>query len=331
MSRIYIDGGLPVKTLFVEKKTMELRYERACLLVYQEGKRVCSVPVVQLERIVVAPHVALSAGVLGLVAEHNVALLVLNSRYPERFAMLSGAMPGDVHRRVAQYRLLDDRPLRLMWSKQLVCLKITRQYRLLARALIKRPDLRFSLTRALEQLSCASVSLKQTDNITTPASLRGVEGAAGAAYFKAFTTLFPDSLNFNDRNRRPPQDPVNACLSLSYTLFHQEAVNALKTAGLDPAIGCYHELYYSRESLACDLLEPVRPLIDAWLWQLFKNRILRAEDFIKKEDACLLNAAGKQRFYEAFHEKVSSTRLLLRRYVRVTVNVVNEHCHERPE
>ena len=65
-----------VKTLFVEKKAMELRYERACLLVYQDGKRVTSVPVVQLERIVVAPHVALTAGVLGLVAEHNVALLV---------------------------------------------------------------------------------------------------------------------------------------------------------------------------------------------------------------------------------------------------------------
>ena len=85
MSRIYIDGDLPVKTLFVEKKTMELRYERACLLVYQEGKRVTSVPVVQLERIVVAPHVALSAGVLGLIAEHNVALLVPNSRVLSKF------------------------------------------------------------------------------------------------------------------------------------------------------------------------------------------------------------------------------------------------------
>ena len=62
MSRIHIDGDLAVKTLFVEKKAMELRYERACLLVYQEGKRVSSVPVVQLERIVVAPHVVLSAG-----------------------------------------------------------------------------------------------------------------------------------------------------------------------------------------------------------------------------------------------------------------------------
>jgi CRISPR-associated protein Cas1 len=157
-----------------------------------------------------------------------------------------------------------------------------------------------------------------------------VEGAAGAAYFKAFSLLFPESLKFNNRNRRPPKDPVNACLSLSYTLFHQEAVNVLKTVGLDPAIGCYHELYYSRESLACDLLEPVRPLIDAWLWQLFKDRLLRVEDFVEKQEACLLSMAGKQRFYEAFHNKAGSVRLLLRLYARVAVNAVNERCHERP-
>ena len=313
-----------MKTLFVEHKAMELRYARACLLVYQEGKRVTSVPLVQLERIVLAPHVALSAGVLGVVLEHNVALLVLNSRYPDRTALLSGTMPGDVHRRVAQYALLEDMPFRLAWSKKLVCSKITGQYRLLARALVKRPDLRYDLTHALKQLAAALVALKQEDNTVTLASLRGIEGAASAGYFKAFTLLFPDSLHFYNRNRRPPQDPVNACLSLSYTLFHQEAVNALKTVGLDPAVGCYHALYYRRESLACDLLEPIRPIIDAWLWQLFKASVLRVEDFALKQEACLLNAAGKQRFYAAFHDKVGSIRRLLRGYARVAVDAVSE-------
>lgn len=317
-----------MKILFVESKAMELRYERACLLVYQEGKRISSVPVAQLDRIVVAPHVVLTAGVLGLVAEHNVALLVLNSRYPERTASLSGVMPGDVHRRVAQYRLLDDVAFCLEWSRQLVWLKTVRQYQLLARALLKRPDLRYGLSHALAQLSAALVVLKTATNVTTLASLRGVEGAASAAYFKAFALLFPDSLHFYNRNRRPPKDPVNACLSLSYTLFHQEAVNALKIVGLDPAVGCYHALYYSRESLACDLLEPIRPLIDAWLWQLFKERLLRAEDFVEKDGACLLNAPSKQRFYEAFHDKVRSLRVLLRRYARFAENAMGTHCHE---
>lgn len=311
-----------VKTVLIEKKAMELRYEKACLLIYQEGKRLTSIPIMQIERIIVAPHVALSAGVLGLIAEHKVTLLVLNARFPERTALLSGDMLGDVKRRVNQVGLLHDMPLRLLWSKQLVALKIIGQYKLLARALTKRPDLRYALTNALKQLSCTLNGLKEADNITTLASLRGMEGASSACYFKAYTALFPDSLNFTNRNRRPPKDPVNACLSLAYTLYHQEAVNALKIVGLDPAIGCYHELYYSRESLACDLIEPVRPLIDAWIWQLFKERVLRVEDFTEKQGACLLNTAGKQRFYEAFHAKVIGIRRLLRSYARIAVTIV---------
>ena len=115
-----------MKILFIEKKSMELRYERACLLVYEDGKRITSVPVKQLDRIVVAPHIVLAAGVLGLIAEHNVSLLVLNSRYPERCACLSGAIPGDIHRRVAQIKLLEETAFRLEWSKKLVYLSVLR-------------------------------------------------------------------------------------------------------------------------------------------------------------------------------------------------------------
>ena len=232
-----------MKTLFVEKQNMELRYERTCLLLYLDGKRVSSVPLVQLERIVVAPHVALSAGVLGLIAEKEVALLVLNSRYPQRTAVLAGTMKGDVHRRMRQYQLHQDETFRLHWSLQLVRLKIKRQCKLLMVLRIKRPDLHYALTQAINALQRLSESLEVDAEITSLASLRGKEGAAAALYFNAFTQVFPPALGFTDRNRRPPKDPVNVCLSLAYTLFYQEAINALKTTGLDAALGCYHELY----------------------------------------------------------------------------------------
>ena len=313
-----------MKTLFVEKQSMELRYERACLLLYHEGKRVSSVPLAQLERIVVAPHVALSAGVLGLVAEKEVALLVLNNRYPERTAVLSGVMKGDVHRRMRQYQLHQDDAFRLHWSMQLVRLKTLRQYRLLIALRENRPDLRYVLTHAAGFLKCMLTDLDAETETTSLESLRGKEGAAAGVYFKAYTQLFPAALEFTDRNRRPPKDPVNACLSLAYTLFYQEAVSALKTTGLDPALGCFHDLYYNRDSLACDLLEPLRPLIDDWVYRLFQQHILRSEDFTLV-DACLLHAAGKQRFYEAFRQIVSAFRRLLRRYARFAANIVCLH------
>ncbi len=62
----------------------------------------------------------------------------------------------------------------------------------------------------------------------------------------------------------PPKDQVNAALSLAYTLLHTDAVIACHAAGLDPLIGFYHDLSFSRESLACDLVEPLRPRVDAY-------------------------------------------------------------------
>jgi CRISPR-associated protein Cas1 len=201
-------------------------------------------------------------------------------------------------------------------------MKTLRQYRLLTNLKKNRPDLRYALTHAAGALKSMLTDL-DTDAVCL-ASLRGKEGAAAAVYFKAYTQVFAGALNFTDRNRRPQKDPVNACLSLAYTLFYQEAVNALKASGLDPALGCFHELYYGRDSLACDLLEPVRPLIDAWVYILFQQHTLRREDFILDE-VCLLQVAGKQRFYEAFRQTVPAFRRLLRRYARFAANIVCQH------
>jgi len=119
---------------------------------------------------------------------------------------------------------------------------------------------------------------------------------------------------FKGRTRRPPKDPVNGCLSLIYTLVHQLAVDAIKAAGLDPMLGVYHELCFGRDSLACDFVEPLRPVVDDWVWCLFRNRELRVENFNQKSDGCFLNDSGKKVFYEAFYKKVPSFRRLFRRY-----------------
>lgn len=315
-----------MKMLFVEQENSELRCERSALLIYQNGERVTSVPIDSIERIIVTPHVTLNAGVLGFIASHQVGLLVVNCRYPDRTAQLCGMLKTDIERRIGQYKLLNDLAFRLNWSTKIVLAKTLRQYTLLHKIISKRPDLRHDLIHATQQLNSTLQALKKENAVSSLESLRGIEGSASACYFKAFAKLFPESLGFEHRNRRPPADPVNACLSLSYTLIHHEAVTALRIVGLDPCVGCYHELYYNRESLACDLIEALRPLIDAWLWELFRNRILNAQHFTTNDGACYLNKAGKQHFYEAYYQKVLSLRKLLRRYAQIAVKAVtNAH------
>ncbi len=81
--------------------------------------------------------------------------------------------------------------------------------------------------------------------------LRGLKGAAAALYFGAYFSAFAPALGASTRNRRPPRDPVNAVLSLSYTLLYSQATAACWAAGLDPALGALHILRHGRAVQAC--------------------------------------------------------------------------------
>jgi CRISPR-associated protein Cas1 len=110
--------------------------------------------------------------------------------------------------------------------------------------------------------------------------LRGMEGVAARHYFQGLGSALRNPLfRFADRNRRPPRDPVNAALSYLYTLLVAEVEASIRAAGLDPLIGFLHETARGRPSLALDLAEEWRPLVDRLAFGLFNRRELSPEDF----------------------------------------------------
>ena len=85
--------------------------------------------------------------------------------------------------------------------------------------------------------------------------LLGLEGSLSAAYFSRWATMIKDArladgFRFNERNRRPPRDPVNAMLSFGYALLCKECTVALMAEGLDPWWGLYHRPRHGRPALA---------------------------------------------------------------------------------
>jgi len=312
-------------TLYLDRKDLEIRHEGKHLCLYEEGERRGTVPLNLIERVVIRGRATLSTGVLGLLAEEGVGLLVLGGRRGHSVAILQGRLHGDTCRRIAQYRWYADPAYRVAWARQLVLMKLRSAYRFLHQAGTRRPDCRKALHDGARQIEGAYRSLAaEAAEHCLLSRLNGIEGAAAAAYFGAFTSLFPESLAFRGRNRRPPKDPVNAALSLGYTLLHFEAVNACHAAGLDPYVGFYHEPAYNRESLAADLIEPLRTRVDAWVWRLFAERDLRAESFSKEQDACLMNKHGRQTFYARYEELARPLRRMLRRYALVVARGLAE-------
>ena len=247
-------------------------------------------------------------------AERGVGLLVLGGRRHLPSARLSGGPGADAALRIAQAHLLDDEGRRRAIAGRLLLGKITGQLRMISD--LEARGLRSRATRAaMAALSSAHGKIERA-SLTRPAML-GVEGAAAAAYFRALAEAFPPALGFEGRNRRPPRDPVNACLSLGYTLLHGDAVREAAVQGFDPMIGVLHEIAPGRESLACDMVEPLRALVDRFVVELFRGDHLRADGFSRKGAGCLLGKAARKTFFTRWEEEVAPlTRRLLTRGLR---------------
>ena len=317
-------------TLYIDRKDMELRVSGGVLEFHEPTGRRGSVPLAHIERVVLRGRVQLSTSVLGALAEAGAGVLSLSGRQSRHLATCVGRPHNDVVRRLGQFDAYRDPDARVKWSRGLIEAKTKAQIRLLRQALERRPDKRRQLTRAVVQLETLLSRVSDGARRPSIASLLGIEGAAAAAYFGGFCALFPPSLHFEGRNRRPPRDPVNACLSLGYTLVHFEAVTACHAAGLDPLLGLYHEPAFGRESLAADVIEPLRPHVDEWVWGLFRDRVLTAKGFRKDNGAVLLAKTARQHFYARFHPLGAALRRLLRRQMRAAAREFEERGRSVP-
>lgn len=298
-------------TLVLDRADLELRRDGAAIALFENGERRGTVPLALLERVVIQGSVQVDTALLGRLAEAGIAAVFLSGRQSRRLGVLLGGNHSDASIRLAQCQLALDPAWCERWSRRLVSRKIRSQAKALHAALALRPDCRKALHDALGTIEEAMHTLAG-QNVSV-ATVRGVEGAAAAAYFRAFTALFPESLGFGGRNRRPPRDPVNACLSLGYTMLHFDTVRACHIAGLDPLIGFYHRPAFGRESMACDLVEPLRVQVDTWVWASFRTRMWRAESFSFDRGACLLGKQGRARFYVAWESLAARLRRRLRR------------------
>jgi CRISPR-associated protein Cas1 len=304
-------------TLYLDRKGAALDAEAGSIVVRLAGQVATRIPLAPLERVVVHGEAVLSSRLLAALWQHDVGLLLLSGRHSEATARLVGRPHDDAMLRLLQYRRASDAEACRQAARRLVSAKLAAANRLLGRALAVRPDRRKPIGDAAATLALLQAKMAADDTALDRDALMGIEGAGAAAFFRAFVTLFPDALGFAQRRRRPPPDPVNLCLSLGYTLLHHMAVREAQIVGLDPLIGFLHVPERGRESLACDLVEPLRPHVEEWVWRIFADRHLRLEHFAReKGGACLLGKAGRRQFYDRFELLAPGLRRLLRRMCR---------------
>lgn len=294
-------------TLYIDRKDLEIKVDGQAIAFYSKKKREGLVPLGPLKRVIIVGNIKLDAAVLHKLALNNISVLFLCGKRL-RFA---GILHGRLHRhgllRLKQYEKCQT-PFALIIASELIEKKLQRQKAFLEEMLEFRREIRAELIKSIDVIKGIIEQIKQTPNID---SLRGLEGSAANAYYRGLTLLFPPSFGFQARVRRPPTDPINALLSLTYTLLHFEMVREIECLGLDPFIGFYHAFEYGRESLACDLVEPFRPEVDRFVFNLIKNEQLAQSDFKKEANgACYLKKTSRSKFFLLYESWAQNQRPL---------------------
>lgn len=245
------------RVVYVAMQGARTRVEQGRLLVESAAdQEVLDVPTGAVERIVCFGSVGVSAGVRTWALGNGVDLVFLSRR---------GSYLGEARSAVADTRIFRlrrqlaagaDPAVRLVVGRAVVEAKVRKQAVLLRR---------FARRRNADAVSAAAADmtglLAMLPDCRGTDEVMGVEGAAARSYFGALQALLPPELGFSGRTRLPPLDVVNSALSYLYAVLLSEAVSALASVGLDPAIGLLHADDDRRPSLALDLMEEFRPLV----------------------------------------------------------------------
>ncbi len=176
--------------------------------------------------------------------------------------LAAGASP--VQRRLRQFEALRDPGVAFRLARRLVFARASGQLGFLLRASRDKDRTASGIADAVHGIRNALRAIDDTEGID---SLRGHEGDAARHYFAGFPGLFREDLDerfhFDGRNRRPPQDRLNALLSFGYALLYRDVLQAIIVVGLEPAFGFFHRPRSAAHPLALDLMELFRvPLWD---------------------------------------------------------------------
>jgi len=205
-----------------------------------------------------------------------------------------------------------DEPIGLDLARWLLSRKLTAQAQLLA-------------TRFDDhEPACTIVDL--VDGVASAEAIeevRGIEAAAASLYWQSWSGRPECAPRFAPKDRpripahwvryegrrsvlasangnRKAERPLNGLLNYTYALLEAEAILACQVVGLDPGLGIVHNDAKGRQSLALDLVEPIRPAVDGFILDLLEQRTFRKVDFVETADGhCRLRAPLTHELAEA--------------------------------
>jgi CRISPR-associated protein Cas1 len=289
-------------TLYVTEQGARIEKEYHKLVVTKEDETIIAVPAINVSAVALVGNIGVTTPALAFLLEQGIPLIFLTTQGKLR-GRLIGATALNIALRQTQYAKMKDDAFALTVSRAIVEGKLA-NYRALAQ--------RWSRDHGAAQFHDAAEHLiphlRAAARAGDLAELRGIEGAGSKVYFGALRAALHGQWTFEKRARRPPPDPVNALLSLGYTLLGENIFAALEIVGLDPYAGFFHADAYGRPALALDLIEEFRGVIaDLVALMVINKRVLDQKDFRAGDDGGMyLSERGMKKYLRHYAARIQT-------------------------
>jgi CRISPR-associated protein Cas1 len=290
-----------LNTLYILTEGSDLHLQNETIAVHVGGTEKVRIPAHTVDSIYCFGNVTVSTPLIGFCGEHGITIAFF-SRTGRFYGRIQGPVSGNILLRRMQFAAVDDPVTQCRLVKHILLGKLYNARQFLLRQGRERPQCAQAFADAADRISRCAGNLK--DSISVEEML-GIEGAAASAYFSVFSQMLArDTLSFSGRNRRPPEDPVNALLSFLYTLLKNDVQSALEAVGLDPAAGFLHSLRPGRPALALDLMEELRaPQCDRMAVSLINLGQISEKSFEQTVPPVLLNEQGRKTVITAWQKR----------------------------
>ena len=260
--------------LYITEQGAVLKKVGRRLVVEKDDCKLLDIPAAKIEGVLIFGNVQFTTQAVQLLFQQGIEMAIFTS-HGKLLGQLTSPATKNITLRQAQYAKKGDSTFVLSLAKTIVGTKMTNALEFVREFGHNHPD-----TDLSEDTTRMAALSSQIDSQADLPALLGLEGSGARTYFQAFAKMVRHSFDFTARRRRPAPDPVNALLSLGYTMVYNEIGSLLDGLGFDPYLGFYHQSHYGHATLASDLMEEFRtPLTDRFTLGLINNRIFDEQDF----------------------------------------------------
>lgn len=233
-----------------------LRFCNGNIVFYKDNQIANRASVYKIFSVFILGDLALTTGFIREAKKHGISIFFFRKNFYPIAGLLSEA-EGNYLLRAKQYHLTQEKQLKM--AKKIVKFKILNQISLLNNVGEKRKN------KIIEDIELAD------DN----QELLGIEGSISRDYFKK---IFKE-IGWRRRAPQTKEDIPNYLLDMGYTFLFNFVDSLLRLHGFDTYKGFYHQLFFQRRSLSCDMMEPFRPLIDRQIIKSFNLKQIQEKDF----------------------------------------------------